>query len=63
MRTIANYFEINADLDLAVNVISERIPCFVSAMPAEEDESFLYIEIKCRAEDARFVEEMLAPFV
>ena len=63
MRTIANYFEINADLDLAVNIIRERIPCFVSTMPAEEDDGFLYVEIKCRAEDARFVEETLAPFV
>lgn len=62
MRTIINYFEINADLDIAVNVIRERIPCFVSIMPAEEDEGFLYVEIKCRVEDVRFVEEMLAPF-
>lgn len=63
MRTIANYFEINADLDLAINIISEKIPCFITTLPVEEDESFLYIEIKCRAEDVCFVEEMLAPFV
>lgn len=63
MRTIANYFEINADLDLAINIISEKIPCFITTLPVEEDESFLYIEIKCCAEDTCFVEEMLAPFV
>lgn len=63
MRTIACYLEPCAELSLALNIIVEGVPCFISSVPAEEDEDFLYIEIKCRAEDTRFVEEMLAPFV
>ena len=63
MRTVAYYLEPNADLSLALNIIVEAIPCFLRPAPAEEDESFFYLEIECRAEDVRFVEEMLAPFI
>lgn len=63
MKTVAYYLEPNADLSLALNILVEKIPCFLLPSPVEEDENFFYLEIKCRAEDVRLVEEMLAPFV
>ena len=49
MRTLSYYIEPSAELELALNVLTERIPCFADWRPLEED--------------AAFVEHMLAPFI
>ena len=49
MRTLSYYIEAVAELNLALNILIERIPCFAEWYPLEED--------------AAFVEYMLAPFI
>lgn len=49
----------------ALNDMESKIPCFVSLSDwtFENLEDFITVTIQCRKEDARFVEETLAPFV
>ena len=63
MRTLSYYLEPSAELELALNVLVERIPCFADWRPLEENESYLMVMIECREDDAAFVEYMLAQFV
>ena len=60
MRTLSYFLEPVAELDLALNIIVERIPCFADWYA---EESYIVVTITCREEDAAFVEYMLAPFV
>ena len=60
MRTLSYFLEAVAELDLALNIITEHIPCFVDWY---NEESYVVATITCREEDATFVEYMLAPFV
>lgn len=55
----------NADLELAISTIEDRIPCFteVNFWDTSEDEVMVMLTIRCREQDAAFVERMLAPFV
>lgn len=50
-----------AEVELAINEIHRRIPCFSHISELAED-YFVY-EIQCRDADLPFVEKMLAPFV
>ena len=59
MRTLSYFLEPMAELDLALNIITERIPCFANWYT---EESYIVVTITCRQEDAAFVEYMLAPF-
>lgn len=49
-----------AELDLAINEIERRIPCFDGW---ELNEDYAIYWIHCRIPDLPFVEKMLAPFV
>ena len=60
MRTLSYFLEPVAKLDLALNIIAERIPCFADW---HVEEPYIVATITCREEDAAFVEHMLAPFV
>ena len=60
MRTLSYFLEAVAELDLALNIITERIPC-LAGWYAEEP--YIVVTITCRQEDVAFVEYMLAPFV
>lgn len=60
MRTLSYFLEPMAELDLALNVIMERIPCFADW---HAEEPYIVVTITCRQEDVAFVEYMLAPFV
>ena len=60
MRTLSYFLESVAELDLALNIIMERIPCFADWYV---EEPYIVATITCREEDAAFVEYMLAPFV
>lgn len=55
----------NADLDLAIAEIEDRIPCFteVNFWDTPDGEVMVTLVIRCREQDAAFVEKMLAPFV
>lgn len=63
MKTLSYFIEAAAELDLALNLIVERIPCLADWYPMDEDEPYLVVTITCRQEDTAFVERMLAPFV
>jgi hypothetical protein len=63
MKTLSYFIEATAELDLALNLIVERIPCLADWYPMDEDEPYLVVTVTCRVEDAAFVERMLAPFV
>lgn len=60
MRTLSYFLEAVAELDLALNIIAERIPCLANWYA---EEPYIVVTITCRQEDAAFVEYMLAPFV
>lgn len=60
MRTLSYFLEAVAELDLALNIIVERIPCFADWYV---EEPCIVATITCRQEDVAFVERMLAPFV
>ena len=63
MRTLSYFLEAVeaiAELDLALNIIRERIPCLADWYA---EEPYVVVTITCRQEDAAFVEYMLAPFV
>lgn len=55
----------NADLELAISTIEDRIPCFteVNFWDTTEGEVMVTLVIRCREQDAAFVERILAPFV
>ena len=59
------FYSPNADLELAIAEIEERIPCFteVNFWDIPDDEVMVTLVIHCREQDAAFVERMLAPFV
>lgn len=63
MKTLSYFIEAAAELDLALNLIVERIPCLADWYPMDEDEPYLVVIVTCRVEDAAYVERMLAPFV
>ena len=60
MRTLSYFLEPMAELDLALNIITERIPCFADW---HVEEPYIVVTITCQEEDCAFVEYMLAPFV
>lgn len=60
MKTLSYFLEPVAELDLALNIIAERIHCFADW---RAEEPYIVVTITCRQEDAAFVEYMLAPFV
>ena len=63
MKTLSYYLEAVeavAELNLALNIITERIPCLADWYA---EEPYIVVTITCRQEDAAFVEYMLAPFV
>ena len=60
MRTLSYFLGPVAELDLALNIIVERIPCLADLYV---EEPYVVATITCREEDAAFVEYMLAPFV
>ena len=60
MRTLSYFLEPMAELDLALNIIMERIPCFADWYA---EEPYVVVTITCQEEDAAFIEYMLAPFV
>ena len=60
MRTLSYSLEAVAGLDLALNIITERIPCLADWYA---EEPYIVVTITCRQEDTAFVEYMLAPFV
>ena len=62
MKTLSYFLEIAAELDLALNIIVERIPCLAD-YPLDEDDPHIVATSTCRQEDAAYVERMLAPFV
>lgn len=58
-----NYFiAIDADAELALNLILEKIPCFIT-WHADEDGENWEVDIRCREKDAAYIESMLAAFV
>ena len=63
MKTLSYFIEAAAELDLALNLIVEKIPCLADWYPMEDDGEHLVVTITCRQEDTAFVERMLAPFV
>ena len=63
MKTLSYFIEAAAELDLALNIIVERIPCLADWYPLDEEEPYIVVTITCRQEDTTFVERMLAPFV
>lgn len=63
MRTLSYFLEAVAELNLVLNLIVERIPCFADWYPLDEEDDHIVITVTCRQEDAAYVEKMLAPFV
>lgn len=63
MKTLSYFIEAAAELELALNLIIEKIPCLADWYPFEDDDEHLVVTITCRQEDVAFVEKMLAPFV
>jgi hypothetical protein len=62
MTTKTYIVETSAELDLAVNLIKEKIPCFIDWKFSEDDET-AELTIKCRDEDVAYTQKMLACFV
>ena len=61
--TIKTYIvETSAELELALNIIKEKIPCFIEWKFSEDDET-AELTIQCRNEDVAFTQKMLACFV
>ena len=63
MRTLSYFLEAVAELDLVLNLIVERIPCFADWYPLDEGDDHIVVTVTCRQEDAAYVGRMLAPFV
>ena len=62
MTTKTYIVETSAELDLALNIIKEKIPCFIEWKFSEDDET-AELTIKCHDEDVAFTQKMLACFV
>lgn len=62
MTTKTYIVETSAELDLALNIIKETIPCFIDWKFSEDDET-AELTIQCRDEDVTFTQKMLACFV
>lgn len=62
MTTKTYIVETSAELDLALNIIKETIPCFVEWKFSEDDEA-AELTIQCRDEDVAYTQKMLACFV
>ena len=63
MKTLSYFMEAAAELDLALNLIVEKIPCLTDWYLLDEEDDHIVVTVTCRQEDAAFVERMLAPFV
>lgn len=63
MKTLSYFIEPCAELMLALNAITETIPCLAGWYPLNEDDPHIMTTITCRQEDTTYVEKMLAPFV
>jgi hypothetical protein len=63
MKTLSYFIEAAAELDLALNLITEKIPCLADWYLLDEEDDHIVVTVTCRQEDAAFVERMLAPFV
>ena len=63
MKTLSYFIEATAELDLALNLIIEKIPCLADWYLLDEEDDHIVVTVTCRQEDAAFVERMLAPFV
>jgi len=63
MKTLSYFIEAAAELDLALNLIIEKIPCLADWYLLDEEDDHIVVTVTCRQEDAAFVERMLAPFV
>jgi hypothetical protein len=63
MKTLSYFIEAAAELDLALNLIVEKIPCLADWYLLDEEDDHVVVTVTCRQEDAAFVERMLAPFV
>ena len=61
MAKLVLYIENSADLDVALELIKDRIPCFVYRIYIEMDYS--EVSVCARIEDMAFVERILAPLV
>lgn len=59
--TKAWYVSTCSDLDLAINEVESRIPCFTNLTFLNNGLAIFTIE--CRDYDIAFVERMIAPFV
>lgn len=55
------YVSTCSDLDLAINEVERRIPCFTNLTFI--DDGLAIFTIECRDYDIAFVECMIAPFV
>lgn len=63
MKTLSYFIEAVDELDFALNLITEKIPCWADWYPLEDDGNHIVVTITCRQEDAAFIERLLAPFV
>ena len=65
MTTLEYTITNNLMAGLALKEIESKIPCFynISNSNFENVEEFITVTIHCRSEDAKFVKEVLAPFV
>lgn len=65
MTTLVYTITNNLMAGLAIKEIESKIPCFydISDSDFENLEDFITVTIHCRKEDAKFVKEILAPFV
>ena len=63
MKTLSYFIEAAAELDLALNLIVEKIPCLADWYLLDEEDDHIVVTVTCRQEDAAFVERMLAPFI
>lgn len=62
MTTKTYIVETSAELGLAMNIIKEKIPCFIGWKFSEDDET-AELTIQCRDEDVAYTQKMLACFV
>lgn len=62
MTTKTYIVKTSAELDLALNIIKETIPCFIDWKFSEDDET-AELTIRCRDEDVAYTQKMLACFV
>ena len=61
MTTKTYYIENTPELDDALTIIAQSVPCFFSLEPVEMN--FYEVEIEARNEDISTIERILAPLV